>query len=111
MTKDYDKVILNKGGRLINFGEHQKKTMAYHLNFRPGTTTKLQNHNPLSSNTDSEGFWALGVLPFATIFPLIAIENGKIPRAFNTVAFLCYLGLEPPIAQQIFSVLAGERHD
>lgn len=79
--------------------------MANQLVLQPGTTTKLQNHNLLSSNVDSAGFWTLGVLPFATIFPLITIENGKIPRAFNTVAFLCYLGLEPPIAQHIFSEL------
>lgn len=111
MTKDYDKVILNKRARLINFEEHQKKRMANHLVLQPGTTTKRQNHNLFSSNADSEGFWTLGLLPFATIFPLITIENGKIPRAFNTVAFLCYLGLEPPITQQIFSVLAGEGHD
>lgn len=55
MTKDYDKVILNKRARLINFGEHQKKRMANHLVLQPGTTTKRQNHNLFSSNADSEG--------------------------------------------------------
>ena len=53
MTKNYDKVILTKG---VNFGKHQKKTMANHLVLQLGTMTKLQNHNLLSSNADSEGF-------------------------------------------------------
>lgn len=80
--------------------------MADELTLSPQNVAKLQSQGLLSNNVDSDGFWTLQPLNFM-YFPLTTIENNKIPYALNIVQFLQYLGLQTPVANQIFGELTA----
>lgn len=77
------------------------------LILQDSAVNKLELFGLLEPNGPPDGFWTLAPLPFELIFPEAKLQDGKVPIAYNSIAFLRYLGFEAPIAEEMFNELGN----